>query len=77
MRYSVEPIRAAQARWNLHLVILQEEERRVVSTVECCSRTGATVPREAFERLKATRAQCNEAFQTLVAAMERGAARHS
>jgi hypothetical protein len=75
MAFSVEPIKAAQARWTLHVVILQEEERLIASTLEGCSRIGAAVPKEAIERLKASRAQCDRAFQALIAAMEHGAAR--
>ena len=73
--FSVDQIRAAQARWALHLVILQEEEKRIVSALEEYSQAGAALPIEAFERLKASRAQCNEAFQALMAAIERGATR--
>ena len=73
--FSVEQIRRAQARWELHLAILQEEEARIVGALEAYSRTGAGLPNEAFDRLKAARAQCNEAFQSLMAAIDRGATR--
>lgn len=75
MTFSLGQIRPAQARWQLHSVILQEEERRVVNALEEYSRTGSRLPRQAFDRLKASRAQCNEAFQDLLAAIERSAAR--
>jgi uncharacterized protein YukE len=75
MSYSVEQIKAAQVRWELNLVILQEEERRSVNTLEEYSRTGAAVPKEAFERLRAARTQCNDAFQALMTAIEHSATR--
>jgi hypothetical protein len=67
-------IKAAQARWELELAILQEEEKRVMSALEEHSRRGAALPREILDRLKAARSQCNEAFQALMASVEaRGA----
>lgn len=75
MIHSLEQVRPAQARWQLHSVILQEEERRIVDALEESSRSGSRLPRQAFERLKASRAQCDEAFQDLLVAIERSAAR--
>ena len=69
-----EQIRAAQARWELQLAILQEEERRIVNALEEHSRRGAALPQELLDRLKAARSQCNEAFQSLMASIERRAA---
>jgi hypothetical protein len=63
-------IKAAQARWELELAILQEEEKRLMSTLEDHSRRGAALPREILDRLKAARSQCNEAFQALMASVE-------
>ena len=65
-----ERIRAAQAVWELHLAILQEEERRLVTALEQPSRDGTPVPQEFVDRLKSARAQCNKAFQLLMAAIE-------
>ena len=65
-----EPIKAAQAVWALHLAILQEEESRLVSALEEPSREGSPVPQELLDRLKSARAQCNTAFQALMAAIE-------
>ena len=73
--FSVEKIRKAQARWELHLAILQEEEGRIVGALEEYSRTGAALPNQALDRFKASRAQCNKAFQALMAAIDRGATR--
>jgi hypothetical protein len=70
-----EHIRAAQARWELQLAILQEEERRIVSALEEHSRRGALLPHEMMDRLKAARAQCNEAFQGLMGSIEVGGTR--
>jgi len=63
-------IRAAQARWELQLAILQEEEKRLVSALEDHSRRGAALPGEFLRRLKAARSQCNEAFQALMTSVE-------
>jgi hypothetical protein len=66
-------IRAAQARWELQLAILQEEEKRLVNALEEHSRRGSALPLEFLERLKAARSQCNEAFQALMdSVQERG-----
>lgn len=70
-----EKIRAAQARWELQLAILQEEERRLVSAIEEHSRAGGAVPGEILDRLKAARGQCNEAFQSLMTFIEQRIAR--
>jgi hypothetical protein len=66
-------IRAAQVRWELQLAILQEEERRVVDALEEHSRRGIALPQKFLDRLKAARSQCNEAFQSLMACIERRA----
>jgi hypothetical protein len=63
-------VRAAQARWELELAILQEEEKRLLDALEEHSRRGAALPHEFLERLKAARSQCNEAFQALMASVE-------
>ena len=68
-----QPIRAAQTRWELKLAILQEEERRVVDALEAHSRRGVALPQEFLDRLKAARSQCNQAFQSLMACIERRA----
>jgi hypothetical protein len=65
-----EHIKAAQVRWELQLAILQEEERRIVDALEEHSRHGAPLPREKMNRLKTARAQCNEAFQSLMRSIE-------
>lgn len=70
MAFTDEKIKATQALWELQLAILQEEERRLVGALEEHSRGGAAVPREVLDRLKAARAQCNEAFQSLMACLE-------
>ncbi|MDP3857706.1 MAG: hypothetical protein Q8Q73_08110 [Stagnimonas sp.] len=72
-----EKIKAAQALWELQLAILQEEERRLVSALEEPSRAGAQIPQELrlLARLKAARTQCNEAFQSLMTAVEERVAR--
>jgi hypothetical protein len=67
MALADEELRAAQVRWELQLAILQEEEKRLVSVLEEHSRGGAAVPQELLDRLKAARAQCNTAFQSLMA----------
>jgi hypothetical protein len=66
MTVANERLRAAQVRWELQLAILQEEERRLVTVLEEHSRGGAAVPQELLDRLKAARAQCNTAFQSLM-----------
>ena len=66
MTVANEKLRAAQVRWELQLAILQEEERRLVTVLEEHSRGGAAVPQELLDRLKAARAQCNTAFQSLM-----------
>ena len=63
-------IRAAQARWELQLAILQEEEARLLSTLEKHSRDGAGTTPEILDRLKAARTQCNQAFQALMGSIE-------
>ena len=68
-------IRAAQALWSLQLAILQEEEGRLVTALEEPSRDGTPLPQEFLDRLKSARAQCNEAFQALMAAIEERMAR--
>lgn len=70
-----EKIRAAQAHWELQLAILQEEERRLVDAIEEHSRAGSAVPGDILGRLKAARAQCSEAFQSLMAFVEQRIAR--
>jgi glycerol-3-phosphate O-acyltransferase len=66
-------IRAAQARWELQLAILQEEEKRLLNALEEHSRREAALPQEFLDRLKAARSQCNKAFQSLMACVqERG-----
>ncbi|MEZ0309255.1 MAG: hypothetical protein ACAH21_15125 [Ramlibacter sp.] len=66
-----EQIRAAQVRWELQLAILQEEEKRVVDALEEHTLRGVVLPQEFLARLKAARAQCNEAFQSLMVCIER------
>ncbi|ROZ72100.1 hypothetical protein [Ramlibacter sp. WS9] len=63
-------IRAAQARWELQLAILQEEEARLLRALEEHSRDKAVVAQEILDRLKAARAQCNVAFQSLMGSIE-------
>ena len=70
-------IRAAQARWELQLAILQEEEARLLSTLEKHSRDGAATAQEILDRLKAARAQCNQAFQSLMGSIEQRISRDS
>jgi hypothetical protein len=64
-------IRAAQARWELQLAILQEEEARLLSALERHSREGSATAQEVLDRLKSARAQCNQAFQSLMGCIER------
>jgi len=68
-------IKAAQARWELELAILQEEEKRLMAALEDQSRGSAATPLERLDRLKAARSQCNQAFQQLTTAVEERAAR--
>jgi hypothetical protein len=63
-------IRAAQARWELQLAILQEEEARLLRALEEHSRDKAVVAQEILDRLKAARTQCNDAFQSLMGSIE-------
>jgi len=70
-----EKIKAAQALWELQLAILQEEERRLINALEDHSRADAKVPQGFLERVKAARAQCNAAFQSLMTAIEHRIAR--
>ena len=63
-------IRAAQARWELQLAILQEEEARLLRALEEHSRDKAVVAEEIMDRLKAARTQCNDAFQSLMGSVE-------
>lgn len=63
-------IRAAQARWELQLAILQEEEARLLRALEEHSRDKAVVTQEILDRLKAARTQCNDAFQSLMGSIE-------
>ena len=65
-----EKVKAAQALWELQLAILQEEERRLINALEDHSRADAMVPQGFLERVKAARAQCNAAFQSLMTAIE-------
>lgn len=71
MPQSTAQIRAAQARWELNLTVLQEEERRLFTLLEEQSRKSASLPQDTLDRLKAARAQCNEAFKQLMAAIEK------
>jgi hypothetical protein len=66
MALSKEQISAAQVRWELHLAILREEERRLVHAVQERSREGEALPVGIVERLTAARAQCDGAFQVLM-----------
>jgi len=66
-------LKAAQARWELDLAILHEEERRLVQALEAISGNPSAAPHLAVARLSAARAQCNEAFQALMAAIARRA----
>jgi len=68
-------IKAAQARWELELAILQEEEKRLMAALEEQSREGTGTSLERLKRLKAARSQCNQAFQLLTTAVEQRAAR--
>jgi hypothetical protein len=68
-------IKAAQARWELELTILQEEEKRLMAALEEYSRDGTALPPELLNRLKAARSQCNRAFQLLITTMEERASR--
>ncbi len=63
-------IRAAQARWELQLAILQEEEARLLLALEEHSKGKAAVAEEILDRLKAARTQCNDAFQSLMSSIE-------
>jgi hypothetical protein len=63
-------IKAAQARWELELAILQEEEKRLMRALEEISRDEVALPLELLNRLKAARSQCDKAFQLLMASME-------
>ena len=58
-------IRAAQAIWTLKLAILQEQERRLVCALEQPSGMGTLTPSEYLASLKAARAQCNDAFESV------------
>lgn len=71
MPQSNAQIRAAQARWELNLTVLQEEERRLFTLLEEQSRKSASLPQDTLDRLKAARAQCNEAFKQLMEAIEK------
>lgn len=64
-----DELKAAQARWELHLAILHEEERRLVQALEAISSDPSAAPQLAVARLSAARAQCNEAFQSLMTAI--------
>lgn len=70
MTQSNAQLKAAQVRWELNLTVLQEEERRLFSMLEEQSRESAALPQDTLDRLKAARAQCNEAFKSLMAAIE-------
>lgn len=70
MTQTNDQLKAAQVRWELNLSILQEEERRLFGMLEEQSRESATVPQDVLDRLKAARAQCNEAFKLLMGAIE-------
>lgn len=61
-----QALKAAQARWELHLAILHEEERRAVGALEVGLPDGPVSPGVALDRLTAARAQCNDAFQALL-----------
>jgi hypothetical protein len=63
-------IRAAQARWELQLAILQEEEGRLLNALEEHSRESAAAAQEILDRLRAARTQCNQAFQSLMGSIE-------
>lgn len=63
-------LKAAQARWELNLTVLQEEERRLFSVLEEHSRQAGSPPQDMLDRLRAARAQCNEAFKLLMGAIE-------
>lgn len=71
MPQSTAQIRAAQARWELNLTVLQEEERRLFALLEEQSRKSASLPQDTLDRLKAARAQCNEAFRQLMEAIQK------
>jgi hypothetical protein len=60
---------AAQARWELHLAILHEEERRAVGALQAGPVDGPRDPAAALGRLTAARAQCNDAFQSLLSSI--------
>ncbi|MDP3761847.1 MAG: hypothetical protein Q8R01_15165 [Ramlibacter sp.] len=68
-----DELKAAQARWELHLAILHEEERRLVRALEVISSDPSAPPHLAVDRLSAARVQCNEAFQSLMNAIARRA----
>src|SRR3990167_2319661 len=68
-----DELKAAQARWELHLAILHEEERRLVQALEVVSSNASAAPQLAVARLTAARAQCNEAFQSLMGTIARRA----
>ena len=70
MRFNDVQVKAAHARWELQLAILQEEEGRLIDALEQYSRQGAALPQEVLARLKMSRAQCNEAFQALMGCLE-------
>jgi len=73
MRSTDTKVRAAHARWELQLAILQEDEKRLLDALKECSLKRSTLPQEKLDRLKTSRAQCNEAFQALMGCFEEGA----
>jgi len=76
MRSTDAQIMAAHARWELQLAILQEEEGRLIDSLEEYSRKGSALPSEILDRLKMSRELCNAAFQALMARLERESLGH-
>jgi hypothetical protein len=64
-----QTLSAAQARWELHLAILHEEERRAVEALQGGRMDGLRDPATALDRLTSARAQCNGAFQSLLSSI--------